>query len=120
MSFERKKQLNMIDRNLDFTKSLSSKMQDQVPNNARSSVNIDQGYPGNPNDIQGYAGGEPSGPMGEGGLPPRGMTSQSVEGGIATRRAPNPRNDYEHIKLKNSAWGNKFDIISNKIKDFAK
>lgn len=108
----------MIDRNLDFTKTLSNKMQDQSAL-ARSAVNVGQDQQ---MDGQGY----PAGPMGDEpslqGLPPRGLTSQSVEGslGTASRRAPQPRNDYDYIKLKNSSWGNKFDIISNKIKDFAK
>lgn len=107
----------MIDRNLDFTKSLSSKMQEQ-PGNQRSSSNMPQGYP---TDAAGNPIAEPS--TNAQGLPPRGLTSQSMEGGVgtATRRGPPPtRNDYDYIKMKNSSWGNKFDIISNKIKDFAK
>lgn len=124
MSFERKKQLNMLDRNLDFTKSLSSKNQEGP--NVNSSVNIQQGYDGQlgpqGQSQQEYPGYEPSTGL-EGGLPNRGgQMSQSVEN-MGTRRRQQPpqaRNDYDYIKLKNSSWGNKFDIISNKIKDFAK
>ena len=120
MSYERKKQLNMLDRNLDFTKSLSSKMQE----GAQSGANLQQGYQGQPAD-QSQQGYEPS--LGnEGGLPSRGgPMSQSVDNMGSRRRTqavqpPQARNDYDYIKIKNSSWGNKFDIISNKIKDFAK
>ena len=147
MSFERKKQLNMLDKNLDFTKSLSNK-DPQMPQGAGGAPSTmgqapGQNGPGQPGQAAGFAGqgqqmGQQYNPyqasegslVGEGraagggqgsvqaaGGLPRGAVSQSVEG-IAKR--PAPRNDYDYIKMKNSAWGNKFDIISNKIKDFAK
>lgn len=96
MSFERKKQLGMLDRNLEFTKTLSTKggPESAAPGLANEPMRRTDGAPGRAPFV-----------------------SQSVEGGIGRR---NPRNDYEYIKMKNSSWGNKFDIISNKIKDFAK
>eukprot|EP01019_Chilodonella_uncinata_P006775 GABU01008725.1.p1 GENE.GABU01008725.1~~GABU01008725.1.p1 ORF type:complete len:122 (+),score=32.56 GABU01008725.1:54-368(+) len=85
----------MLDRNLEFTKTLSTKGQE-------FGVGPQANEPMRRTD---------------GALPRAPFVSQSVEGGIGRR---NPRNDYEYIKMKNSSWGNKFDIISNKIKDFAK
>lgn len=130
MSFERKKQLGMLDRNLDFTKTLSTnaeqnqqpQMNNQPPQPAADQDFAGQGY--QPQPPQGgdreysqnqYQDGQPQDqPQG---IPQRGAVNQSAE--FVTRR-PAPRTDYDYIKMKNSAWGSKFDIISNKIKDFAK
>ncbi len=87
MSHDRKQQLGYIDRNLDFTKTLSTKAQAQQP------------------------GDQPADPQ---------RRTNPVAQSQDSFGRRNPRNDYEYIRLKNSAWGNKFDIISNKIKDFAK
>lgn len=178
MSFERKRQLGMIDRNLDFTKTLNSQneaargeysaaqnagqqvvgggnVQTTITQTVDEPQKITQGEA-----IQGQASGaniqanieRQEGGQGSYGYEQRssqqnfnaqggdygyqqrtsqqnfggqaqyaaqrngGYASQSMEG-LAMRQ---PRTDYDYIKLKNSAWGNKFDIISNKLKDFAK
>ena len=84
MSYDRKRQLNFIDKNLDFTKTLSNNTYETNINKMNSENNI---------------------------------VSKSVNNFKAQQV---PKNDYHYIRYKNSSWGNKFDIISNKIKDFAK
>ena len=107
----------MIDKNLEFTKTINNNAQTGMSLKDQQRVDYNQTQEAGPTQIQGGRQEASEGNFSQGGLPARGQVSQSMEAGMGRRQ---PRNDYEYIKLKNSAWGNKFDIISNKIKDFAK